>query len=312
MKKQLVVNWHILEACNFGCRYCFAHWPAPDGASPEVWRDPKKRQKLLAELRNISRYISGDWDGVRLNLAGGEPMLLRKNGHLDEIFQCARKLGFRLSIISNGYLMDDTFISEWARDMQVIGISADSDDAEVNARIGRCAKSNAAAQIARARIAEIFRSARRLNPNVECKLNTVVNAANWRTDMRRFVKETSPDRWKIFQMLPLADTPAVAGKQLPLVVSREQFVAFLDRHADFLHIMMPEDNDAMTDSYLMVDPLGRLYQNIPDSGGYRHIVSDPVHIAGIGRAVEQVSFDRGKFVNRYIPLYNERVDERRI
>lgn len=23
---ELVVNWHITEACNYNCRYCFAKW----------------------------------------------------------------------------------------------------------------------------------------------------------------------------------------------------------------------------------------------------------------------------------------------
>lgn len=23
---ELVINWHITEACNYRCRYCYAHW----------------------------------------------------------------------------------------------------------------------------------------------------------------------------------------------------------------------------------------------------------------------------------------------
>lgn len=304
MKKQLVVNWHILEACNFGCRYCFAHWPAGE-APAEIWKHAEKWQKTLSEIRQLPSHVPGDWDGIRLNLAGGEPLLLWNKGVLDNILSYAEALGFKLSIISNGYLMSDEFIAAWAPKMQIIGISMDSGDSSVNARIGRCAKSGDSPQISPSRVADIFRSSRRLNPSIECKLNTVVNAENWQEDCHSLIKNIAPDRWKVFKMLPLADTPAIVAKQYPLRISDAQFAAFLERHDDLRHIMTPEDNDAMTESYLMIDPLGRFYQNASAGSGYAHVVSDPVHQAGVAKAIGQVMFDKAKFNRRYIPVYND-------
>ena len=31
LTKELVVNWHITEACNYKCDYCFAKWDSKYG-----------------------------------------------------------------------------------------------------------------------------------------------------------------------------------------------------------------------------------------------------------------------------------------
>lgn len=304
MKKQLVVNWHVLEECNFGCRYCFAHWPAaPDGAQ-EIWKSPELWTKTLSELRHLPDCIPGNWSGIRLNIAGGEPLLLCKSGVLDRIFSFAGgKMGFSLSIISNGYLMDRAFIQKWAPKLQILGVSMDSADARTNAKIGRCAKSNQGRQISPEKIAEIFRRARAANPGIECKLNTVVNAENCGENLHAAVKTIAPDRWKVFQMLPLADTREISGKQAPLKITEEQFHGFLSRHGEFARIMSPENNDEMTDSYVMIDPQGRFYQNEAAGENYRHAVSGPVWKTGAVKAFRQINFAADKFVKRY-PVYN--------
>ncbi len=304
MQKQLVVNWHVLEECNFGCRYCFAHWPAPPDYAREIWKSPKLWTKMLSELRRLPDCVPGEWDGIRLNIAGGEPLLLQKSGVLDEIFSFARdKMRFNLSIISNGYLMDDKFIQQWAPKLQILGISMDSADARTNAKIGRCAKSKQERQISAERIAEIFRRARAVNSRIECKLNTVVNAENCGENFHSAIKIINPDRWKVFQMLPLADTPEISGKQAPLKITDKQFNRFLERHGVFSRIMSPENNDEMTDSYVMIDPLGRFYQNESAGINYTHAVSEPICEIGAVTAFGQITFAERKFIKRY-PVYN--------
>lgn len=302
MNNQLVVNWHMLEACNFSCRYCFAHWPPSNKPTTEIWKTPRYWEKLLAELSQLPHILTGEWTGIRLNIAGGEPMLLWKKGYLDKVLTTADNMGFQLSIISNGYLISDEFIKKWAPNLQIIGISMDSAGIDTNIKIGRCTVSKT--QISPQRIAEIFSLSRDINPTIECKLNTVVNTNNWREDMHPVIEEVAPDRWKVFKMLPLADTLKISNKQAPFVITDKEFECFLDRHDNLRHIMSPENNDAMTESYLMVDPLGRFYQNEPSTGGYRHTVSDPVHEIGALKAIRQITFKEEKFHQRYIPVYN--------
>lgn len=296
MTNQLVINWHILEACNFHCKYCFAHWPQ-DKCSKEIWRSPEFSRKLLEELKNLPSHVPGNWGRIRLNIAGGEPMLLQRKGDLERVFHLAINMGFDLSMISNGYKMDDEFIKKWAPNLQILGISVDSARSDTNDKIGR--KTESGKQISAERVGEIFRMARRHNPDIECKLNTVVSSANQREDMRSFVKSVSPDRWKIFKMLPIANTMEIADKQVLFKITDKQFQHFLDKHEELADIMSPEDNDAMTESYLMVDPLGRLYQNTPANGNYKHVVSKPIHIVGAAEAFKQIKFSGEKFALRY-------------
>lgn len=298
---QLVINWHILEACNFGCHYCFAHWP-PANSSTEIWRATISWQKMLDELRQLPKIMRGHWSGIRLNLAGGEPLLLYKKGVLGEILDYADDIGFDLSIISNAYLMDDEFIKAWGPKLHTLGISVDSLNIDTNAKIGRCTKSNSKKQISSERVAEIFRLAREINPGIKCKLNTVVSTNNCHENLHFLIRQTTPDRWKVFKMLPLADTLSISEKQVPHKITDQQFDDFLDRHKDLKNIMVPEDNDAMTDSYIMVDPMGRFYQNEVAEDGYKHVVSKPLHEIGIEKAFEQISFDKRKYEKRYIPI----------
>lgn len=335
-ENQLVVNWHITEPCNFGCRYCYAHWPHSKFRSVtaltnrilgalssimsgkrasvaqlnitegEVWKDPASASRILGELSKMASIVPGEWVGVpRLNIAGGEPMLLWKKGALQMILDEAERLGFALSIITNASLLTDGIVRELAPRLQIIGVSMDSADPDTNRKIGRCGKSDDSKQVAPERVADIFRLAREVNPGIECKLNTVVCAHNWREDMRPVIEQVAPDRWKVFQMLPIGDTAAIREKQRPLIVTNGQFEAFRARHSG-LSVMRPENNDDMTESYVMVDPLGRFYQNEPGASEchHRHIVSKPIHKVGAEKAWREMRkrFDTQKFRGRYIPL----------
>ena len=315
-KKQLVTNWHIREYCNFGCKYCYAHWP--ESALPEAWRNPGTANRILEELSRLPAIVPGEWTGrSRLNIAGGEPLSLwNRRGDLQRILDEAERLGFALSVITNGFLLTDAVVRDIAPRLQVLGVSMDSANPKTNRSIGRCDKGGKGRMILPEQVAEIFRLAREVNPDIECKLNTVVCADNWREDFHAVIGQIAPDRWKVFQMLPIADTPEVRDKQQPLVVTAEQFADFKARHRD-LAVMCPEDNDAMTGSYVMVDPFGRFYQNESAEVGHRHIVSRPIYEVGAETAWDDVQrgtraesqFVPGKFGRRYprIPIRVESI-----
>lgn len=300
MNDQLVVNWHILEKCNYSCGFCFAHWPSANNLE-DIYHYPSRRRAMLSELRKLPQYLPDEWGRVRLNIAGGEPMLLWRKGKgvLHKILTDAESLDFDLSIISNGYYITDKFIEAWVPKMQILGISVDSFSPETNAKIGRTAKSGK--QISAGRIAEIFKLARKYNPVVKCKLNTVVNSFNWQENLHTLIDTVQPDRWKVFKMLPTADTPKTSKAQARFKISDAKYDDFLQRHRDFESIMAPENNDAMVQSYFMVDPLGRFYQNEPDGLNYRHVVSKPIPEVGVAEAFKQIRVSVEKFKRRYPP-----------
>src|SRR5690606_36707286 len=148
----------------------------------------------------------------------------------------------------------DRLLDDHAGDIDWIGISVDSADERTQAELGR----GRGGHVERSRI----HAARIQTLGIRLKLNTVVAALNWHEDMRTFVRELRPTRWKVFQVLAIDGQND--GDVERLLITRDQFQAFVERHAELATeglAPVPEDNDAMTDSYAMIDPLGRFYGN---------------------------------------------------
>lgn len=83
----------------------------------------------------------------------------------------------------------------------------------------------------------------------------------------------------------------------PLAVSDAQFAGFVVKHAAFAEVMTVENNADMQHSYIMVDPLGRFFQNAGSGNGY--VYSEPILEVGVARAFRQVPFDARRFARRY-------------
>ena len=58
--------------------------------------------------------------------------------------------------------------------------------------------------------------------------------------------------------------------------------------------VVPENNEAMTESYVMIDPAGRFFDNT--QGSYRY--SQPILKVGVEEALKQVSIDSERFHQR--------------
>lgn len=89
------------------------------------------------------------------------------------------------------------------------------------------------------------------------------------------------------------------GKVEALLISDEQFRAFLARHAalaveDARLAPVPEDNEDMTGSYVMIDPMGRFFDNVDG----RLCYSPPIQEVGIEQAFQAIRWDRERFVGR--------------
>ncbi len=292
---EIVVNWHVTEACNYRCRYCYSHWE----------RDPNRLDLIRDEVASLGlvdalwRFFRPDnasnplrrqlqWSNLRLSLAGGEPMLYPRQ--VARVARHAKALGMRVSMITNGSLLprDAGGLGELARSLDMLGLSIDAVSDSRNRAIGRADRKGSTLSLEQlVRLVDALRTA---HPGIALKVNTVVNAFNVHDDLRAVIDALRPDRWKLLRVLP------VLGDDL--VVSDADFAAFVARHACLGTRVSVEDNRDMLTSYLMVDPQGRFFQNGNGaSGGYFY--SRPITADTVERAFRSVPFDACKFASRY-------------
>lgn len=283
---QLVINYHITEKCNYDCHYCYAKWAKPN----ELHRD---LESMKAVLRKLAAYFFSpnpiqdqlQYQSVRFNFAGGEPLLLKQR--FIEALDYVKELGFDASIITNGHLITDEFIQTHGRKLQMLGISYDSCHLDTQRKIGRNTQSGTV--LSPQRLVSIFNQLREKSPNTELKINTVVNQFNHNEDFNELIATLKPNKWKVLRVLPVFES-------IPTITDN-QFSEFVARHHSMSHLMSVENNDSMTNSYLMLSPEGAFFQNGNQAQGYfksRPLLTTPVAIA-----LAETGFDPAKFALRY-------------
>ena len=294
--KQLVINWHITEVCNYSCEYCYAKWHKEDRPR-EFFHNELQVKKLLADLydffnpsnTNNPLYGKMKWSSVRLNLAGGEPTLYKDKVLM--IMGAAKNIGFDVSIITNGIAFSDfEFVRNMAKHLSLLGISLDSLDDASNKVIGRINKKNEI--LYKKDVINAIKMAKTINANLRLKINTVVNHANYHENMSVFIDELNPEKWKVLRMLPIVTNS--------LAVTDDEFDGFVDRHQHLKHVMRVEDNQDMTESYIMIDPFGRFFQNSPSLRvGEEYSYSSSILESGVDMAFNEMNFSIEKFSARY-------------
>lgn len=271
----LTVNWHLEKHCNYSCKFCYAHFAdTPGGLSEEEGR------RLLDSLRSFGVY--------KINFAGGEPML---NRHLGAFLKHARGIGLKTSIITNASKLTLSWLREHCSSIDQIGISCDSLDDRLNKWLGRGFGNHVA--LTQRALDRVHLVNAEEGTNIRVKLNTVVMRQNHLEDWSDFILDHRVQRWKIFKALRIEGENEEFFDQEKSGVSDANFQAFVARHAH-LDAMVPETNDDMTDSYVMVTPDGRFYQN--SAGKYSY--SSPILEVGPRAGLEQVGFDYAKFTAR--------------
>lgn len=264
------VNFHVNRTCNAHCSFCFATFR--DVAGPIGVADAVRLVRLLAEA------------GVeKLNFAGGEPTLHRGIGPL---VRASRELGLVTSIVSNGARLG-ALLDHHAADLDWVGLSVDSAEEATEVALGRSRGSHVEESLALAARCRVF--------GIRVKLNSVVTALNAHEDMSAFVRAMAPERWKVFQVLPMRGQND--GVVEPLLIPAEVFAAFIQRHlpltAEGLGPIV-EDNDAMRGSYAMIDPEGRFFGNATGE----HVYSRPILEVGVEAALAEVGVSEAKFLQR--------------
>ncbi|MFJ9388100.1 viperin family antiviral radical SAM protein [Nocardioides sp. NPDC101246] len=303
---EMVVNLHVTERCNFQCTYCFGKWGLLQESSAEttVWADTSEAHRIMKDLAGKFRKDGGGDSSIRFNFVGGEPALLP---NIDNLVKYARsKLKTRVSYVSNG-LMLRSFDAKWtARNIDIVGISVDSSFQSTNQQIGRVTRSGKTFDLA-----EVGMQVQAIRKEADClgirqpeiKVNTVVSELNVLEDFGTVLKTIRPDRWKILKMLPVYSAKTA--------ISDKDFHDFAVRHRTYMHedsnlnglVITTEDNDEMTGSYAMVDPLARFfwYGDLPESG-YQY--SKPMTEVSAEDAwqVAAIHWDEQKFGARYTEL----------
>ncbi|MGL6004242.1 viperin family antiviral radical SAM protein [Aeromonas sobria] len=283
---QLVINYHITEKCNYDCHYCYAKWAMPN----ELHRNFDELKLVLAKLADY--FFSPNpihhklqYQSVRLNFAGGEPLLLKQR--FVEALDYAIELGFKTSIITNGHLINEQFITEHSHKLQLLGISYDTCRLETQQQIGRITTSGNV--LSAERLQSIFQQVKNHSPTTKLKINTVVNLFNLEEDFTAFIRALNPDKWKVLRVLPIFDSIQP--------ISDQQFSSFVARHQALSQVMSVENNDSMTNSYLMLSPDGAFFQNRSQTHGY--FKSLPLLTTSIDKCLAETGFDAIKFLQRY-------------
>jgi radical S-adenosyl methionine domain-containing protein 2 len=266
----LTVNWHIYPACNYKCRFCY-----------QTFVDEQRWLGDFAACTEILRAIRRA--GVhKVTFSGGEPTL---HPHIIGLAQYAKEIGLSTSIVTNGTKITPEFARLIGNCLDVVAVSIDSSLESTEVSLGRGTGGHVRQALTACRLVK--------SEGIRLKVNTVVTKLNWTEDLRHMIELIAPERWKVFQFLPIAGENDAA--MMMLSITKEEFDYFVATNSSDMTVpIFAENNDAMTESYIMIDPLGRVIQN--SKGSY---VRGPSLLdSSLVEAISEVGFDLAKFVNR--------------
>lgn len=260
-------SFHIIRPCNMKCKFCYA-----------TFQDLGSFKQMSLDEAKLILYKLKVAGLKKITFAGGEPMMYR---HIFEVVEYAKEIGLTTSIISNGSMLSEETLDRFKGYLDWVGVSIDSLSTETNKKIGRDSKNGL----------DYFELVKNIkDKGFKIKINTVVNRFNEEEDMQDFIGHVNPLRWKIF------DTLRVEGQNdrdfEEIRSSAGAFDRFIGRHSH--KSMVPENNEAMTGSYLLIDPKGRLFEN---SEG-KHTYSRPLQSNNIDDCLSDISLDRDMFIKR--------------
>ncbi|GHU15821.1 radical SAM protein [Spirochaetia bacterium] len=264
----LIINLHLLDACNYRCGHCFAHFNMPKVLPFEQWQ------------RVIDNIISHT-NVKRFNLAGGEPLLYRE---LDQLIQYIASKNIETSLITNGFLLDENRVRSFAGMVSMIGLSIDSLEDETLKQIGRCTPNNKI--LDRSRCATVCKSIKA--NGIKLKINTLVSNLNKNEDFHSFIREVQPDRWKILKMKHFENSMYDNKMLIPGDFDYEAFVA---KHSDIPHIAERE----MKSAYIMVDAWG----NLVDTGTENNTTAASLLEKDFAESFSRLYFDYAVYLKRY-------------
>lgn len=283
------VNYHILEACNFGCRFCYATLLGAAGHARQPSLEEAKA--VIQAIADYNRRVDRALQVKRINFAGGEPLLYKP---LKGLIRFTKEKGFLVSLITNGSLLTKAWFEEMHPYIDLLGLSLDSIDPgvlRISGRMPRRGSSLVGADKAR-QIAAWCDSY-----NIPLKINTVVHRYNLHETLANFIRELNPIRWKLLQVTPIEEQNDAHYEEFR--ISEEEFMTYVERNRAALPIhqraiLVAEPVRLLQGSYLMVNPEGLLFGNIEG----KHRYSRPILEAGFAAALSDIKVSVERFINR--------------
>jgi len=280
-KIPLAVNWHFWPWCNYGCKFCFARF-----------EDIPRADRLPKEIAITVPEMLAEAGADKITFVGGEPTLCP---YLEDLLLASKQSGLTTCIVSNATGLTEEFLDQCGHLIDWVGLSIDASNDELHVEIGRGLR----ADLARASSHHLVEAKAAWNRctsrGIRMKLNTVVCRANLHDDMTDLVLELRPERWKIFEVLPVKGQND--GDVEPLLLQGGEFQTWVNRHA---HVVdegiqfVPESNDLMRGSYAMMDALGRFYSNVDGGHSYGPSILD----VGVLNAWQKNCFLEDRFHER--------------
>ncbi|XP_053141823.1 radical S-adenosyl methionine domain-containing protein 2 [Hemicordylus capensis] len=272
------VNYHFTRQCNYKCGFCF-HTAKSSFVLP--LEEAKEGLRLLKEA------------GMeKINFSGGEPFLPERGEFVGKLVQfCKQDLKLpSVSIVSNGSMIKERWFKRYGEYLDILAISCDSFNEEVNVLIGR-------GQGKKNHIENLQKLKKWCQDySVAFKINSVVNRFNIEEDMNEQIKALNPIRWKVFQCLLIEGENAgedALREAERFVISDEDFEQFLHRHKD-ISCLVPESNQKMRDSYLILDE----YMRFLNCVNGRKEPSRSILDVGVEDAIKFSGFDEKMFFKR--------------
>ena len=262
------------------CGFCFARFlDVRDGILPKGHLNPKDCIHVVKLLAQSA------FD--KINFAGGEPTLCP---WLPDLIRTAKDAGMTTAMVTNGTKITSEWLDTADGYLDWIALSIDTVDATALSRTGRMTSSGPLTE------QDYLESANLIKQHgIRLKINTVVTSATWEEDFTDFIKTAQPERWKILRVLPVAGQNGDSIERHS--ITQSQFQAYVNRNSQVAEqgiAVVPEDNDMMRGSYVMVDPAGRFFDNV--QGG--HTYSRQIIEVGVEEALKDVAIDHDLFRQR--------------
>ena len=263
------INLHFTDVCTYHCRHCFVKKENYELSFDEL--------KIVVD--KIHKYFTENNINGRINLAGGEPLMSR---NIDRLIDYISSKNIKVSIITNGYYLDEAFVDRHINQISTIVISVDSLDYDTNIKIGRCFKANV---LSREYIIHICNKIKK--SGIKLKINTCLSKLNYKEDFNEFINELKPDRYKILQMH--CDDNDFKNKND--MVTEEEAKFFLSKiQYDYIY----ENADEMKNSYIIIDSMGNISTN------NSHISNLSIFDYDLEEAIKLLNIDYNNYIRRYI------------
>lgn len=283
-QRTLTVNFHITRYCNYQCKYCFHR-----GFEENTTMSKEKWFKIIDNISS-SNLVK------RINISGGEPFTAA--GLTKNIVKYAKQKGFETSIITNASLLTDKIFNDIKNDIDMIGISVDSGNDEINYNIGRCNREHYENEPTH--LENVLRVANLCKQNnIYLKFNSVICRENLNDDsIFELINKVRPKRWKAFRVLQIENENGVDKDQRTPYngfITDDEWNSWKFRCEKMCSIVPKyENNDEMLNSYIVVDECGFVLDSSSGSKKRKGNLLD----SNFNEIINNAGFDEEKFISR--------------